>query len=305
MSLVKDRIGLENTIDGSLVQAVGGLLLFVTAYVSLQNLKATQRNVSVAEEKQVTERFTQAINQLGNETSIYIQLGAIYALERIARDSLEDHWVVMEILTSFVREKSPMRDSYFDEETGEMFSEIENDGILDPVIQTALTVIGRRDARRDPQGVSLDLTSTALIVADLRNTNLTGANLSNVNLQEATLRKAELSLARFFNSKLYSATLDEANLTGAVFIDADLTGASFIGANLNMADFTGADLSKVCFDMANLNRAKFRRANLFNASLKNAQGLTLDQIKTARNWEKADYDEDFRQKLGLPPEQKS
>ncbi|MBD2079731.1 hypothetical protein [Leptolyngbya sp. FACHB-17] len=75
-ALVKDRIALEDTIAGTLIQGFGGLFFVVTAYFSWQNMKSTQRNVSIAEdnlkatqrniliseEKQVTERFTQAIN---------------------------------------------------------------------------------------------------------------------------------------------------------------------------------------------------------------------------------------------------
>src|SRR4051812_24926990 len=39
---------------------------------------------------QLTERFTRAIDQLGS-TSLDVRLGGIYALERIARDSADDH----------------------------------------------------------------------------------------------------------------------------------------------------------------------------------------------------------------------
>ncbi len=48
---------------------------------------------------QITERFTRAIDQLGN-SSMDVRLGGIYALERIARDSRHDHPQVMEVLTA-------------------------------------------------------------------------------------------------------------------------------------------------------------------------------------------------------------
>uniref|UniRef100_UPI001177ECCC pentapeptide repeat-containing protein n=1 Tax=Calothrix rhizosoleniae TaxID=888997 RepID=UPI001177ECCC len=59
-------------------------------------------NVKIAEDKQITERFSKAIEQLGSE-KIEVRLGAIYTLERIAKDSPKDHWTIMEILTAFVR----------------------------------------------------------------------------------------------------------------------------------------------------------------------------------------------------------
>src|SRR4051794_33235111 len=51
---------------------------------------------------QLTERFTRAIDQLGSK-SLDVRLGGIYALERIARDSADDHPQVIEVLTAYVR----------------------------------------------------------------------------------------------------------------------------------------------------------------------------------------------------------
>jgi hypothetical protein len=58
---------------------------------------------------QITERFTRAIDQLGatdqrGKPKIDVALGGIYALERIARDSKDDHPQVVEVLTAYVRE---------------------------------------------------------------------------------------------------------------------------------------------------------------------------------------------------------
>ena len=35
-----------------------------------------------------------------------MRIGGIYALERVARDSEQDHPIVMEVLTAFIREYS-------------------------------------------------------------------------------------------------------------------------------------------------------------------------------------------------------
>ena len=71
-----------------------------------RRVRATERTVEVAQEQQITERFTRAIEQLGNEQSMSMRLGGIYALERIAKDSERDHWQVMEVLTAYVRENA-------------------------------------------------------------------------------------------------------------------------------------------------------------------------------------------------------
>ena len=42
-------------------------------------------------------------------------------------------------------------------------------------------------------------------------------------------------------------------------------------------------------------------ANLSGASLRGTKDLTVEQVKSAYNWQEAFYDDDFRKKLGLPP----
>ena len=318
VSLVKDRITLENTIAGSMVQSIGGLLLFVTAWVSIQNLKATQRNVLVAEEKQVTERFTQAINQLGSD-KIEVRLGGIYALERIARDSEKDHWTIMEVLTSFVQEKSASANS---------------DPTIERDIQAALTVIGRRDTNRDPDFGRINLMEANLFGATmseaqldkaifckavLNHANLWGANLNDVNflqahliqacLAETNLVRARLSLANLGGTDLTGANLNEvrldgANLSGANLSGASLTNANLLGANLIGANFYEANLSGAKFGDANMDGARFNHADLSMADFQEAKNLVPGQVEFAKNYEKAQYDPDLRQQLGLPPEQK-
>src|SRR5829696_516895 len=57
--------------------------------------ETTRETLRITEQGQITERFTRAIDQLG-ETELEIRLGGIYALERIAKDSPErDYSTVM------------------------------------------------------------------------------------------------------------------------------------------------------------------------------------------------------------------
>jgi hypothetical protein len=55
---------------------------------------------------------SRAIDQLGKVDDkgnklFEIRIGGIYALQRIARESEEDYWPIMEILTAYVREHAP------------------------------------------------------------------------------------------------------------------------------------------------------------------------------------------------------
>ena len=67
----------------------------------------TARTYTLNRAGQLTDRFTKAIEQLGNEKALDVRLGGIYALERIARDSKEDHPQVIEVLTAYAREHAP------------------------------------------------------------------------------------------------------------------------------------------------------------------------------------------------------
>jgi hypothetical protein len=163
---------------------VAELNLDQTQIANKANQKAHEDNLSATREGQITERFTQAIEQLGSE-KITIRLGGIYALERIARDSKDDHRQVMEVLTAFVRENRPVGDQ----------EEVDLDNLppLPLDIQAILDVIGRRKIEHE-EGTDdrLDLRRTDLQGAFLIEADLKGGGLANADLQGANLNAADL-----------------------------------------------------------------------------------------------------------------
>ena len=205
----EQRVKAENDVRTTLLQGVAGLLLLVGAI-------ATFRQLRVSREGQITERFTKAIDQLGAK-SLEVRLGAIYALERIARDSERDHWPIMEVLTAYVRQHSawmPQEDQFKPPA---------------PDIRAILTVLGRRARRGEDQQL------------DLRETDLRGAELWNAHLERAHLSNAHLEFAHLSN----------AHLEGAVLWGAHLEGAELWGAHLEGADLSGAiGLTKPQIDSA-------------------------------------------------------
>jgi len=191
------------------------------AIATTQNAIAATENAKIAEQGQITERFTKAIEQLGSD-NISIRLGGIYALERIAKDSDRDHWTIMEVLSAFVRENAPVKEKKAEGE--QQLPKLPAD------IQAILTVIGRRDTEKDPNNQRINLI----------NVNIAGANLPEANLQRAILWKANLT----------GAILEGANLQEAQFLLANLQGATLKGANLQgtqlfLANLAGTDLTDV------------------------------------------------------------
>ncbi|MBD2605716.1 pentapeptide repeat-containing protein [Scytonema hofmannii FACHB-248] len=145
-----------------------------------------------------------------------------------------------------------------------------------------------------PSFVGEDLSSANLRVAKLSGANLTGANLSLANLSLANLSLADLNFADLNFANLSYANLGFANLTSANLSDANLSGA-----NLSYANLSGANLSLADLSLADLSLADLYFADLSGVNLSLAENLTPEQVKSAKNWEKAIYDDKFRQKLGL------
>jgi uncharacterized protein YjbI with pentapeptide repeats len=206
--------------------------------------QAQRRTLELTEQRQVTERYTKAIEQLGSD-KLDVRLGGIYALERIARDSARDHPTVIDVLAAFVREHS--REEWT----------TEGMPATRPDVQAAVTVIGRRDTSRDAGQVNL--VRARLSAADLRRGDFSGA----------TFYKADLAGAVFQRTRLARAVFRGANLSRCYLGYADLQNANLVEADLTDADLAHANLSH-----ANLQNACLTRANLMSASLAEAGLLT-------------------------------
>ncbi|MBA3947652.1 MAG: hypothetical protein H0X37_24240 [Herpetosiphonaceae bacterium] len=95
-----ELIRTQNQIIATIAQVFGGLLVLATIAVTRSTRNVTRRG-------QITERFTRAIDQLGSD-NLAVRLGAIYALEQIARESEKEYYrPIVEILTAFVRANAP------------------------------------------------------------------------------------------------------------------------------------------------------------------------------------------------------
>jgi uncharacterized protein YjbI with pentapeptide repeats len=261
--------------------------------------ESQRRTLELAEQGQVTDRYTKAIEQLGSE-KLDIRIGGIYALERVARDSERDYSTIMEVLTTFIREHSPIEEASAN-------ASVEQQSVHAD-IQAALSVIRRREprgkdgeirfpktylvranltgahltgsdlARADLRNADLegaDLTGALLIGARLNGADLTGARLNGANLDGADLTGAKLCFANLTGARLRTAKLAGADLTRATLVNAFMPGANLTGAFLTSADLTdstlmGADLSNTHLVSANLTNARLVRASLTRAELNSA-----------------------------------
>ncbi len=209
--------------------AAAAALVFTALNFSLLRRNSEQadqwqrRTHELTEQGQVTDRYAKAIEQLGSD-KLDVRIGGIYALERVARDSARDHPTVMEVLTAFIREHSD------EQRTPPGTGDQKRDPSIRPDVQAAVTVVGRRDAKRDIR--PLDLRGAKLICAILLRANLASANLLRANLTGANLVGADLAGAHLVSADLTGAGLMSANLAGVDLTGADVKGAYLVGANL-------------------------------------------------------------------------
>ncbi|GAA2788241.1 hypothetical protein GCM10010470_23500 [Saccharopolyspora taberi] len=70
--------------------------VLVTLALAVPSYITAQSQAHLAEQGQLTDRFSKAVEQLGSDKP-QIRQGGIYALERLARDSQRDHPVVVEV----------------------------------------------------------------------------------------------------------------------------------------------------------------------------------------------------------------
>ena len=256
--------------------------------------KTAQSESDLNAKKHQSEAFATAIEQLGHE-NFAVRLGAVYALESLAKSAHDLHGPIFETLCAYVRQKAPAPNR------SELASEIDACGdtpvriviashlqFTDPpdvVVQAILTVIGRRDPKRDPELFRLDLQSTDLTKADLRyghfersitnNSHLVGANMHAIRLEGAELLKTQLQGANLTYACLEEADLSNAQLQGAKlshahFEEADLSYAYLREADLSNAHLEGADLSDTHLEDTTLKYAFLQGSFLKNACLKGA-----------------------------------
>jgi hypothetical protein len=320
VQLQNDRLKLQNDARTTLLQALGGLLVAstagagaYTAWRQLQdNRRQQQRNEELSREQlqlsreqlrqaldtnleelrltresQITEQFTRAIEQLGND-KVEVCLGGVYALERIAKNFEMDRATVTEVLTEFVRSHAPWvtrspgaEDSHPTPTVDEHIQWLQDRA---PDVQTAMTVLGRRGDR--PGDTAVHLGRVDLRRSFLPAARLSGAWIRDANLARAHMPRINLDDAHLDNTDLRHALLENASLRGAGLEGADLRGAHLEGANLSGASLVGANLSGAWLGGANLSRARLLRVNLSGARLQGsdltgALELTQAQLDAA------------------------
>ena len=124
--------------------------------------------------------------------------------------------------------------------------------------------------------------------ADLEGINLRKAKLIQANLSGASLKKANL-----IEANIWDANLVNTDFTGAKLHQADLKGCKLENAKFILAELDKADLRNLEFIGVDLRNAQLNGADLEGADLTGAKSLKLKQLQSAKNWQKAKYNENL------------
>jgi hypothetical protein len=230
------------------------------------------RQLRVTREGQITDRYTKAIDQLDSQKALAVRLGGLYALERIARDSLSDRATIAEVLCTYARTtpRDPPTSSASaprtEEQPGANVAASAPGtpvslSVRAPDVQAAVTILGRWQARLREAPSNVDLHD-----ADLQGANLSGARLQEANLSGARLDEANLSQAQLQKAVLSRVVLRKANLRGAKLREANL-----FQAQLQEAILIRTELQKATLIKAELCEAVLRDAELQGATLTSAK----------------------------------
>ncbi|MGX4733155.1 pentapeptide repeat-containing protein [Kitasatospora griseola] len=288
------------------------------AYTAVTTRTAVE-TVDLTAKGQITDRFTAAVGQLG-EDQVAVRLGGIYALERIAQESPNNQGVIMNVLTGFLRENSkapevPNREAAAPETPLASTLIPQPAHAVSADIEAAALVLGRRNTSNDPSGFTLDLTGV-----DLRGARLDGVNFSNAWIMSADFSGTRLRGANFSHAKLKPGEVDPAtdwtskgsvNFTGAVleganFSDSLLVGSIFAGAwmprsNFQKSIFATSDFRNSVVAGSDFSNSEFTSSRL-NGSRMNSSTLSGAQF-TAATVKDAELDGiDFRAALYGPIE---
>jgi hypothetical protein len=208
----------ESAIRGSLLQAVGGILLVIGAITAWRQFLLSRKQHILDRHIATTEAFTKAVEYIGNPDAMNIRIGGIYSLDRVADDDPAERSRVLNVLTAYIRERSPSQ------------------GDIPRDVQTALTVLVNRQ-----WPAPLDLSSIYLHHARLAKALLTDARLSGVDLSGAFLNAAKMQNVDLTGADLRNADLKGADLRGACLLNARMSGAIADSTTLWPTDFVPTD----------------------------------------------------------------
>jgi Pentapeptide repeats (8 copies) len=260
----KDLVQLETGARGALIQLLGGvalILTFVATWLQISDTRTTaERTLDLTSSQQISQRFTEAVEQLDSKRS-EIRIGGIYGLESVAAESPSRRTAITQVLMSYLRRQHPNTGSS-DLDVGPrahpmnpVCGSVISRNVVDDM-QAALSVVVRYAGAARPT-YQLRRMLLANVRIDPPTPRAPGADFRGADLRFTSLALSYLERSRFDGASLEDTGFTWACLRGASFRGAkSARGVNFKGADLRGADFTGARFYSVDLRGADLTGAR-------------------------------------------------
>lgn len=281
--------------------------------------EAAVRQAELASDRLIAEVLSKSIEQLGND-SIILRTGGVHVLARIAEDSPRDHFLIVDVLSSHVRERAARKDRKYTlsdrlgrlplEDIQDLSSWLTHDTsawLLDSGEEVQLKVAKEKLQKfRDnlPTGafeLLMELLEIEHSTPEWQKTRSTAVSEDVQAAMTALGKRSHKLEPEAFPLNFGFTDLRGLNMTALdcrhfEFSHTLLRKASFFSANVRNchavgADFSGILGSEATFDHSIFRFCTFRGAVLENASFKGVQfqgvnllgavGLTQNQVEFA------------------------
>ena len=246
--------------------------------IANENVKIANKNVEIQLNNAIEERFNNAITLIGNDKAA-TRLGAIYALDHIAKDTYNKEKsytkTIFQILCSYIRETTnnvEYKNKFKDKPSVE--------------IQTIIDLLFKSHLNNFNGYIELqaDLSFSYLCGADFNKAHCKGANFSFSHCEGSFFESANCEGSFFLNTHCEGANFCRSHCEGADFSYSHCAGATFFHVCFKDANFVCADCSGTSFGDADCAGVNFLNTNCAGANFIITKNLNLiDSIGTPKN----------------------
>jgi uncharacterized protein YjbI with pentapeptide repeats len=247
LQLTNERSKLQNEFRNSIIQVLGGAALILGVVVTFATSRASQTALTRANTR---TDFNAAVTNLASSDRV-VRTAAIRELATLGESDEKYGASVTEILSSFIRERSPWPpppDSRYPANTEPDKMPWMTYRASD--IDTALYALGTKLTR-----------NSAVLAGDLRRSGLGGVNFSSADLGGAHLQGSYLARADLRNAGAYDTDLTSVDFTESKLCGANFSGANFTDANFKDAVYSDSTLWPDGFDVARSGAKKATNAD--------------------------------------------
>ena len=248
---------------------ISGWLLLWQAILAGIRTEQGNKNIEIQLNNAIEERFNNAITLIGNDNAA-TRLGAIYALDHIAKDTYNKEKsytkTIFQIFCSYIRETTNIevyKNNFKDKPSVE--------------IQTIIDLLFKSHLNNFNGYIELeaDLSYSYLCGADFsealckraffRGAHFEGAFFRSAHCEDADFFEAHCKDTIFRGAHCEKAFFREAHCEGAVFLYSHCNGTNFMKAHFEGADFRYAHCEDADFSDANCAGADFSYAHCTGA----------------------------------------